>query len=132
MPLLIMKPENATAGREDDVISSQQRRSKHPSTSNIHIGSCLDDLLEADGTLQEVQEVVAKRVLAERIKQEMSAQKVSKSAMANQMGTSRASLDRLLDTNNTSVNLKTIAKAARVLGKYLAIDLVDTDPTLVH
>ena len=45
--------------------------------------------------------------------------------MADSMGTSRSSLDRLLDPTNTSVTLKTMDRAAAMLGKRLCIELVD-------
>ena len=57
----------------------------------------------------------------------MSSQGLNKSQMAEQMKTSRTSLDRLLDPENTSVTLKTLERAASVLGKRLQIELVDVD-----
>lgn len=42
------------------------------------------------------------------------------------MNTSRSSLDRLLDSSNTSVTLKTMDRAAAVLGKRFQIELVDS------
>ncbi len=50
---------------------------------------------------------------------------LSKSKMAVAMNTSRPSLDRLLDPNNTSITLKTMERAAAILGKRLRIELVD-------
>lgn len=47
--------------------------------------------------------------------------------MAAQMQASRTSLDRLLDPDNTSVTLKTLERAATVLGKRLQIELVDVE-----
>jgi len=41
------------------------------------------------------------------------------------MKTSRAALDRLLDADNASVTLQTMARAAAVLGKELSISLKD-------
>lgn len=41
------------------------------------------------------------------------------------MNTSRPSLDRLLDPNNISITLKTMERAAAILGKRLRIELVD-------
>jgi hypothetical protein len=43
--------------------------------------------------------------------------------MARAMRTSRAALDRLLDPENESVTLRTIARAAKVLGKRLRLEL---------
>jgi len=41
-------------------------------TSNPHIGSSFNDLLEEDGTLAEVNATALKRVLAWRVAQKMS------------------------------------------------------------
>lgn len=96
-------------------------------THNPHIGSSLDELLEEDGILAEVNAIAIKRVLAWQVSEAMSNQGLNKSQMAEQMMTSRTSLDRLLDPENTSVTLKTLERAATVLGKRLHIALVDID-----
>ncbi|MGB3790189.1 MAG: Fis family transcriptional regulator [Phormidesmis sp.] len=96
-------------------------------THNPHIGSSLDELLEGDGILAEVSTIAIKRVLAWQVSEAMSNQGLNKSQMAEQMMTSRTSLDRLLDPENTSVTLKTLERAATVLGKRLQIALVDID-----
>jgi hypothetical protein len=96
-------------------------------TNNIHVGSSLDDLLEEDGILAEVNAIALKRVLAWQVLQEMQSRGLSKSQMAVAMSTSRSSLDRLLDPSNTSVTLKTMDRAAAVLGKRLRIELVDIE-----
>lgn len=44
--------------------------------------------------------------------------------MAKRMKTSRSSLDRLLDPQNSSVSLQTITKAVSTLGKKLKIELI--------
>ncbi len=96
-------------------------------TNNIYIGSSLDDFLEEDGILAEVNAIALKRVLAWQVLQEMQNKGLSKSQMAVAMSTSRSSLDRLLDPSNTSVTLKTMDRAAAVLGKRLRIELVDIE-----
>jgi antitoxin HicB len=88
-----------------------------------HIGSDFDDFLEEEGLLHEVEVVAAKRVIAYQIAELMENEQLSKTAMAARMGTSRAVLDRLLDPENTGVTLKTIGKAAAVLGKKINISL---------
>lgn len=57
----------------------------------------------------------------------MEQQALTKAAMARRMGTSRSSLDRLLDPKVPSVTLLTIEKAARVLGKRIRIEMVEAD-----
>ena len=96
------------------------------STSNPHLGSTLDDLLGADGTLAEAEAVAVKRVIAWQIDQAMASERLGKAEMARRMNTSRASLDRLLDPDNVSVTLRTLHKAAAALDKRLAIELVDS------
>ncbi len=93
--------------------------------SSSHVGSSLDDFLEEDGILAEVNAIALKRVLAWQILQEMDKRGLNKSQMAASMSTSRSSLDRLLDPANTSVTLKTMDRAAAILGKRLCIELVD-------
>ncbi len=97
---------------------------------NAHIGSSFDDLLTEDGILEDVSAVAVKRVLAWQLEQAMNAQNLSKTAMAKQMHTSRAALNRLLDDQDTSLTLTTLAKAASVLGKGLKIELVDQPATV--
>ncbi|MEL6160568.1 MAG: Fis family transcriptional regulator [Cyanobacteria bacterium J06627_32] len=96
-------------------------------TSNPHIGSSLDELLEKDGILAEISAIAIKRVLAWQVAEAMNSQGLNKSQMAEQMRTSRTSLDRLLNPENTSVTLKTLERAATVLGKRLQIQLVDIE-----
>ena len=48
---------------------------------------------------------------------------MTKTEMAQQMHTSRASLDRFLDPENTSVTLNTMVNAAKAVGKRLRIEL---------
>ncbi|HYX15757.1 MAG TPA: helix-turn-helix transcriptional regulator [Nostoc sp.] len=92
---------------------------------NPYVGSSLDDLLEEEGTLEEINLIAAKRVIAWQISKAMEEKKLNKAAMAKEMNTSRSSLDRLLDPNNSSVSLDTIDRAARVVGKRIRFELVD-------
>jgi predicted XRE-type DNA-binding protein len=93
-------------------------------TTNPYIGSSLDDLLEEDGILEEVDAIAIKRVLAWQVQALMQEKGLTKTAMAQEMNTSRASLDRLLDPENTSVTLNTMVNAAKAVGKRLRIELV--------
>ncbi len=92
--------------------------------TNKHIGSNFDDFLEEEGLLEECSEAAVKKVITFQIEQVMEKNHLTKTAMANKMNTSRASLDRLLDPNNYSVKLQTMKKAASVLGRRLNIELV--------
>jgi len=88
---------------------------------NKHIGSNFDDFLKEEGIFAEVNAVAIKRVLVYAVTEEMRKKKITKTAMAELMKTSRTSLDRLLDPGNTSVTLATLIKAACVLDKDLKI-----------
>jgi hypothetical protein len=102
---------------------------------STHVGSSFDDFLEEEGILAEVSALALKRVLAWQIAQAMELQGFNKASMADAMNTSRSALDRLLDPENIAVTLKTMDRAATVLGKQLRIELVDIGtnqtPTIV-
>ncbi len=90
---------------------------------NKHIGSDFDDFLKEEGLLAEVEATAAKRILAYQIRQEMESRHISKTALANMMQTSRSSVDRLLDPENSSVTLLTLESVAIALGKKLKLQL---------
>jgi len=90
---------------------------------NKHVGSNFDDLLQEDGTLEEVTATAVKRVIAWQIAQAMKAQKVSKTEMASRMHTSRMVVARLLDETDTGVTLATLARASVALGTPLHVEL---------
>ncbi|MBD2384892.1 helix-turn-helix domain-containing protein [Cylindrospermum sp. FACHB-282] len=93
---------------------------------NPHIGSSFDAFLEEDGTFDEINLIATKRVISWQIKQAMAEKNITKKALAEEMKTSRSSIDRLLDPDNTSVTLDTIDRAARVIGKKIHFELIDT------
>ncbi len=93
--------------------------------NNPYIGSSLDDLLEEEGTLAQIESIALKRVIAWLVQQLMSEKKLTTTAMAKEMKTSRSSLERLLDPNNPSVTLDTIERAAMAIGKRVRFELVD-------
>ena len=88
-----------------------------------HAGSSFDEFLTEEGLLSEAEATATKRVIAYQLSQFMDENKLSKSAMARRMQTSRSALDRLLDASNPSVTLRTMDRAARALGKQLRIVL---------
>ena len=90
-----------------------------------HSGSTLDSLLKENGILEEVEAVAIKRVVAWQLAQGMKARNISKKAMAARMRTSRSQLDRLLYPDNAAVQLSTITRAAKVVGKKIRLELVD-------
>ncbi len=91
--------------------------------TNPHVGSSLDDFLAEEAMLQEVTAIAVKRVIAWQIQEEMTSQKLTKTAMAKKMHTSRAALNRLLDETDTSLTLTTLAGAAAALGRQVRFEL---------
>jgi antitoxin HicB len=91
--------------------------------TNPHVGSSLDDFLAEEAMLQEVTAIAVKRVIAWQIQEEMALQKLTKTAMAKKMHTSRAALNRLLDETDTSLTLTTLAGAAAALGRQVRFEL---------
>ena len=90
---------------------------------NPHSGSNFDDFLKEEGFFEEVQAKALKRVVAEQIEDSMQSAKLTKMAMADKMATSRSQLDRILDPNNLSVQLDTLIRAARAVGKVVEIKI---------
>ena len=86
-----------------------------------HIGSSFDDFLQEEGLMAESEATALKRVLAYQIRQEMELRHISKAALARMMNTSRSSVDRLLDPNNSSITLLTLENVAVALGKKLKL-----------
>ena len=69
--------------------------------------------------------LTTERVLSWEVSEAMRKGRISKSAMAQRMGTSRSQLERLLDPENPHVLLETVQKAATAVGKRLTIGLTD-------
>jgi predicted XRE-type DNA-binding protein len=93
---------------------------------NKYIGSNFDDFLAEEALLVDATATALKRVIAWQIEQEMKLQKLTKTAMATNMHTSRAALNRLLDGTDTSLTLTTLASAAAALGKRVRVELSAT------
>ncbi len=87
-------------------------------------GSNFDDFLREEGLLEEVEALAAKRLIAYELGRIMAREKLSKAALARRMGTSRSQVDRLLDPDNESVTLATLAKAAAAVGQRLKVSLI--------
>lgn len=88
------------------------------------IGSSFDDFLAEEGILEACEEQALKQILADQIKAAMEKDRLTKSAMAERMQTSRRALDRLLDPKNTGVTLHTMQRAAAAVGRQLRLELV--------
>ena len=90
---------------------------------NPHSGSIFDDFLKDEGMFEVVQAKALKRVVAEQIEESMLAANISKVKMAEMMATSRSQLDRVLDPDNVAIQLDTLMKAARAVGKTVKIKI---------
>ena len=91
--------------------------------SKKNIRSSFDDFLQEESLLESSTAVALKRVIAWQIAQEMKAQKLTKTELAKRMHTSRAAFNRLLDENDASLTLTTLASAAAALGKKVNLQL---------
>jgi antitoxin HicB len=89
------------------------------------IGSTFESWLEEEGILEESTEHAIKAVISWQLQKAMQERGLSKKTMAALMGTSRSQLDRLLDPESDAVTLKSLVRAARLVGKKIKIDLVD-------
>jgi antitoxin HicB len=88
------------------------------------IGSSFNDFLKEEGLDQKASAVAIKRVLAWQLEKAMAKEDVTKNEMAKRMRTSRSQLERILDPDNDKIQLDTVFKAARVLGRELRLELV--------
>ena len=97
---------------------------KKASNKKGRIGSSFDDFLKEDGNYEGVTARAIKRVLVRQLDELMRREEISKTQLATRMKTSRAQLDRLLDPENDSVTLGTLARAAQAVGRHLRMELV--------
>ncbi len=84
----------------------------------------LDGFLDAEGTREAFQAVAIKEVLAWQIDEAMKAQKLTRKALAERMGTSRSQVARLLDPKDGNVTLVTLQRAAAIVGRKVRLELV--------
>ena len=84
----------------------------------------LDNFLDTEGTREAFQAVAIKEVLAWQIDEAMKAQKLTRKALAERMGTSRSQVARLLDPKDGNVTLVTLQRAAEVVGRKVRLELV--------
>ena len=87
-----------------------------------HIGGNFDDFLDQEGVLVEAEAIAVKRVLVFQLEELMKEQRLTRAQLAKRMKTSRVSLDRLLDPDNTSVTFLTLLRATKALGRHVRIE----------
>jgi antitoxin HicB len=90
-----------------------------------HIGSSFDSFLDEEGIRAEVHAEAAKRVFAWQLRKLMKERGVSESKLARLMGLKgRATVQRLLDPEQTSATLGSMVRAADAVGARLKIQVV--------
>jgi DNA-binding Xre family transcriptional regulator len=88
-----------------------------------HLGSKFEDFLAEEGILEECRAAAIKFKIAHELGKAMSERKISKAEVVKRLKTSRTGVDRLLDPDNTSITLNTMAKVANLLGKRIEFAL---------
>lgn len=91
---------------------------------NPHRGSTLDDFLKSEGILEESKTAATRSVIAWRVEAEMERTGMTKTELAVKLGTSRADIARLLDPDDDNVTLRSLQRAAVLIGRKLRVDLV--------
>ncbi len=95
---------------------------------NPCIGETIDEFLEEEGLMEAVRALEQKRELAAQLRKAMVRAKVSEAAMARRMKTSRTQVRRLLDPNDDSASMTSMARAAAAVGAELVVGLRFTRP----
>ena len=91
---------------------------------NKHRGSTLDSFLEEEGLLGEFQARAIKEVIAWQLAEAMMDRKLTKTALAALMKTSRTQINRVLDPSDGNVTIETLQRAAALLGRRVHLELV--------
>jgi antitoxin HicB len=90
---------------------------------NSHWGTSLDEFLAEEGTREAVKAEALTRVIAWQLTQEMQRRGITKAALAEQMHTSRAQVDRILKAKG-NVTIESLQRAAALVGRRLRVELV--------
>jgi transcriptional regulator with XRE-family HTH domain len=81
-----------------------------------NFGSSFDSLFEETGELDEMNERLAKRMFADRIRAAMKRRRMTVSDFARRMGTSPSAVRRLFDHTHPGASLASLVKATRAVG----------------
>lgn len=88
-----------------------------------HRGSKFEDFLAEEGILEDCRASAIKFKIARELQKAMDERNLTKSEIARRLKTSRTGVDRLLDPENMSITLGTLAKVASLLGKRIEFAL---------
>jgi hypothetical protein len=80
----------------------------------------------SDGSCKEYA-ITAKKIIVRHLTEAMIEQQKTKRALAQELQTSRSQVARLLDPENVTVSLESIARAAAVLGRPIVFLLKEVD-----
>ena len=89
------------------------------------VGGSLEGFFAEIDAHEEVYGQAIKRVLSWQLDQSRQVAALSKTALAERMGTSSSQVEAVIDPENVTVSLETLEKAARAMGKKLIVQLVD-------
>jgi len=92
-----------------------------------YIGSSVQEWLDEEGFAEEVYNAAVKELFAEQLLKAMKAKKVTKTALAATLKTSRNQIGRILDPACDAITLGVIKKAAEAVGMTLKLELVDKE-----
>lgn len=95
---------------------SEDKRRRFETTST--------EYLREEGIYGDVEANALKHVVAAALTQRMERLGVSVSELAQQLGTSRAAVNRIFDPLNTSLTLNTLTRTAAALGCRVRIEIV--------
>ena len=84
----------------------------------------VDEFLAEEGKVELFEAIAIKEVLAWQLENAMQEQKLSRKRLAEQMGTSRSQVSRLLDPTDGNVTLTTLQRAAEIVGRKVRIEFV--------
>jgi len=93
--------------------------------NNPRRGGSFEEFLKEEGIYHEVKTRAEKEILAWKLHRAMREKKMTISALARKMNTSRSAINRILDPANRSITLSTLEKTAGALGKRWRFELVD-------
>ena len=86
-----------------------------------HVGSTLESLFDDSGEREEFELLTMKKIISERVRRAMQRRKYNQTQLARAMNSERVQVQRLLDPENTSCTLATLASAFTVLGLKLEV-----------
>lgn len=94
-----------------------------PKMRDLNELTTLDEFLDEEGINAETTLRAVKRVIAMQLDREMRRKNMTKAQLAQRMRTSRAQIDRVLDPKQGNVTLDTLARAAKMVGRSLKLEL---------